>query len=112
MNGAVCGYNNANPGCKITQPYSTMCYLMWEPDENNLGPANPGAHDFNDASSYPDTTEGIGRLHSKKGGSIIAIGGHVQFVTRDSFNKQSGSIGDGPGGKSYLWWSPYSSNGH
>src|SRR5579872_2613448 len=64
MNGAVCGYGASGQGCKITDIWSPMCYLLWEPDENALGPGNPGAFDFNDASSFPNQSEGIGRLHS------------------------------------------------
>jgi prepilin-type N-terminal cleavage/methylation domain-containing protein len=111
MNGAVCGYGD-NPPCKITQPYSTMCYLLWEPDENNNGPGSPGAFDFNDAANFPDNNEGIGRLHDKKGGSAIALGGHVQFISRDTFRKLSNLPGDGPGGKTWLWWNPRTTNGH
>jgi len=115
MNGAVCGYSQDRQGCKITQAYSPMCYLLWEPDENANGPGDPGAFDFNDAANFPDNKEGIGRLHSKKGGSAISIGGHVTFVTRDFFRKLANApagTGDGPGGKNWLWWSPYSNNGH
>ncbi len=117
MNGAVCGYDtppgNEYRSCKITQVWSPMCYLMWEPDENNVAPGNPGAFDFNDAASYPDNTEGLGRLHSKKGGSLIGIAGHVQFITRETFRADSNTPsgrGPGPGGKTFLWWSPYSAN--
>jgi type II secretory pathway pseudopilin PulG len=112
MNGAVCGYNGEYRTAKITQIWSTMCYLMWEPDENKGGPGVPGAFDFNDASSFPDKNEGIGRLHSKKGGQIIAIGGHVEFITQKKFDAEVGSIGGGPGGKSFVWWSTFSANGH
>ncbi len=112
MNGAVCGYDGTYKSAKITSIWSTMCYLMWEPDENKGGPGVPGAFDFNDASSYPDRNEGIGRLHSKKGGQIIAIGGHVEFITQKKFDQEANIIGTGPGGKSYLWWSPFSANGH
>jgi prepilin-type N-terminal cleavage/methylation domain-containing protein len=111
MNGAVCGYTD-RPSCKITQPYNTMCYLLWEPDENANGPGDPGAFDYNDAANFPNDKEGIGRLHSKKGGSAIAIGGHVTFVSRDLFRKMANNPGDGPGGKNWLWWSPFSANGH
>ncbi len=94
-----------------------MCYLLWEPDENRLGPGNPGAFEYNDAANFPQISngEGIGRLHSKKGGSILALAGHVQFVTQQTFDKDSGTPsgrGPGPGGKTYLWWSPYSNDGH
>jgi prepilin-type N-terminal cleavage/methylation domain-containing protein len=112
MNGAVCGGKNDNKGCKITQVWSPMCYVVWEPDENNVAPGMPGGFDFNDGANYPDDKEGIGRLHSKKGGSVIAIGGHVQFVTREAFRKQGvKQSGDGPGRKTLVWWSPFSNDG-
>jgi prepilin-type N-terminal cleavage/methylation domain-containing protein len=112
MNGAVCGYSDTRRTAKSTQVWTTMCYLMWEPDEHRLGPNNPGAFDFNDGANYPNDSEGIGRLHSNKGGQALAIGGHVTFITKESFTKESTVAGSGPGGKSLLWWSPFSSNGH
>ena len=89
-----------------------MCWLLWEPDETL---ANPPQQEFNDGSNYPNNAEGIGRLHSKKGGSILAIAGNVQFVTINQFRQDSNvpaGAGPGPGGKTYLWWSPFSSDGH
>src|SRR5262249_229673 len=85
MNGAVCGYTsaqNAPRNCKPTQAGNTQCYVVWEPEENSLGPGNPGAHEFNDAANFPDTNngEGIGRLHSKEGGNIMSVDGHVEFI--------------------------------
>lgn len=77
-----------------------------------LGLNNPGAFDFNDGSNYPNSSEGIGRLHSMKGGQALAIGGHVNFITIQDFQKHSTETGAGPGGKSFLRWSPFSSNGH
>lgn len=119
MNGAVCGYDapagNEYRTSKTSQVWSTMCYLLWEPDENVLGPGNPGAFEYNDGANFPNSSEGIGRLHSHKGGSILAVAGHVQFVTREAFQRDSNTPrgqGPGPGGKTYLWWSPYSSDGH
>jgi hypothetical protein len=117
MNGAVCGYPNPEgqfqyKTAKISQVWTPMCYLMWEPDENVLGPNNPGAFDFNDGSNFPNASEGIGRLHNKKGGQALAVGGHVNFITLQQFQKESTGVGGGPGGKSLLWWSPFSNNGH
>jgi hypothetical protein len=94
-----------------------MCYLMWEPDENVLGPGNPGAFEFNDSANFPQVSngEGIGRLHSQKGGQILAVGGHVTFVTRTQFNEDSltpNGKGPGPGGKTFLWWNPDAADGH
>ena len=119
MNGAVAGFPYPDDQykyrtAKSSQVWSPLCYLMWEPDENVLGLNNPGAFEFNDGSNYPDTTkgEGIGRLHNKKGGQALAVGGHVNFITIQDFQKQSTATGSGPGGKSFLWWSPFSNNGH
>lgn len=119
MNGAVAGFPYPDDQYKYrttksSSVWSPMCYLMWEPDENVLGPSNPGAFEFNDGSNYPDVTkgEGIGRLHSKKGGQALAIGGHVVFISLEQFRKESTTVGSGPGGKSFLWWSNFSANGH
>ena len=116
MNGAVCGYgsdNSSHIACKIINVWSPMCYLQWEPDENYIV-GNPPGFEFNDSSNYPDDHEGIGHLHSKKGGCIVAVGGHVEFITREQFLTQSRLTGvqaPGPGGKNYLFWSPFSPNG-
>jgi prepilin-type N-terminal cleavage/methylation domain-containing protein len=119
MNGAVCGYGITTStgqkiACKMANVWSTMCYLQWEPDENALGPGNPGAFDWNDSSNSADDSEGIGRLHSRKGGCIVAVGGHVQFLTREQWRADCDApagTGPGPGGKTYSHWSPYSNNG-
>ncbi len=124
MNGAVCGYGDAMVGgtraqyfqtAKLSQVWSPMCWLIWEPDENRLGPGNPGAFDFNDASSFPNQSEGIGKLHNHLGGDALAIAGHVEFVSEAKFNADSLAVppyAPGPGGKTYLWWSPFKPNGH
>jgi prepilin-type N-terminal cleavage/methylation domain-containing protein/prepilin-type processing-associated H-X9-DG protein len=87
---------------KNTAVWSQMCYLLWEPDESL---DNPPASEYNDGSNYPNSTEGIGRLHSKNGGNALALDGHVDFVTTLRF-KQMATVGSGPGpgGKTYLWW--------
>jgi len=118
MDGAVCGFG-ANYGIyrfsvKTTDVWSPMCYLLWEPDENANAPGDPGTFDWNDGSNFPNDKEGIGRLHSKRGGMMLAVAGHVQFVSCDQFRKDADApsgTGPGPGGKTYLWWSPMSSNG-
>ncbi|MFO1475838.1 MAG: prepilin-type N-terminal cleavage/methylation domain-containing protein [Verrucomicrobiota bacterium] len=113
MDGAVAGY--PMPGsrykfrtAKLTSVWSPMCYLIWEPDENILGPGLPGAFEFNDGSNYPDGGEGIGRLHSRKGGAILAIGGHALIISVEQFKQETTKgKGTGPGGKTLLWWSPF-----
>ena len=121
MNGAVNGYSNPNGqeyrSCKTTAVWSPMCYLFWEPDENVLGMGNPGAFEYNDGANFPRVSngEGIGRLHSRKGGAIVAVAGHVTFILKTAFDADSltpAGTGPGPGGKTYLWWSPYSTDGH
>jgi hypothetical protein len=95
-----------------------MCYIIWEPDENRNGPGSPGAFEYNDSANFPRVSngEGIGRLHNKKGGSILALAAHVVFISREAFDKDSLSAGtpqasERSGGKTYLWWSPFSPSG-
>jgi prepilin-type N-terminal cleavage/methylation domain-containing protein len=116
MNGAPNGYVEQNPAkisCKITSIWSTMCWLQWEPDENNIAAGTSPAFEYNDGASFPDNHEGIGRLHSRKGGAVVAIAGHVQFVTQEQFRADCDApqgVGPGPGGRTYTHWSPYAGN--
>jgi prepilin-type N-terminal cleavage/methylation domain-containing protein/prepilin-type processing-associated H-X9-DG protein len=119
MNGAVSGFNQQVLTSKITQVWSPECYVMWEPDENELGPGNPGGYEFNDGANTPSAPpvggEGIGRLHSNKGGNILALDGHAQFMLATTFATDSNTPlgeGPGPGGQTDLWWSIFSGNGH
>jgi prepilin-type N-terminal cleavage/methylation domain-containing protein len=115
MNGVVCGdadnvdgnVNYKTP--KIQQAWTPLCFLLWEPDEYLASPQNPdgeGAFEWNDganfASSPPFGDEGIGRLHNKTGGVILALDGHVQFVSETAFAQYStAAYTSGP---TYLWW--------
>ncbi|HZV36386.1 MAG TPA: prepilin-type N-terminal cleavage/methylation domain-containing protein [Verrucomicrobiae bacterium] len=133
MDGAVSSFpGSPEPGdppggtyisCKVTDVWSPECYLLWEPDENAGGIGVPGAFEFNDGANYPSVptsctaagNEGIGRLHSKNGGNALAMDAHVQFLLVTEFTQDSATPcgrGPGPGGKTYLWWAPLSSNGH
>jgi prepilin-type N-terminal cleavage/methylation domain-containing protein len=118
MDGSVVGFPTVPPygtPCKITAVWSPLCYLIWEPNENSVAQGNPGAFEYNDGANFPNISEGIGLLHSKHGGNALALDGHVDIVTTVQFNQYSGASaarpGPGPGGRSYLWWSPYSLNG-
>jgi prepilin-type N-terminal cleavage/methylation domain-containing protein/prepilin-type processing-associated H-X9-DG protein len=123
-NGAECGFTDATsqtqyPSYRIGDVWNTSCYYIWEPDENTLGPENPGAFEFNDGANFPTAPpaggEGIGVLHSNKGGNIGAVDGHVQFILTTAFDADSNipaGNGPGPGGKTFLWWSPASTDGH
>jgi hypothetical protein len=94
-----------------------MCFLYWEPDDQS---PNTGAFEFNDGSSYPGPNymggnEGIGLIHNKTGGAIARVDGGIQFITSTNFYKDSqipAGTGPGPGGRTYLWWSPFSKDGH
>jgi prepilin-type N-terminal cleavage/methylation domain-containing protein len=127
MNGAVCGYGENPPSpspppykdCRITDVWTPMCYLLWEPDEHLASSGYPQGElnfEWNDGSNFPDAppsgSEGIGRLHGKDGGNIMALDGHVDYITTIVFNRESNYGGSGRGGKGLLWWNPYSLNGH
>jgi prepilin-type N-terminal cleavage/methylation domain-containing protein len=107
MDGAACGYNDQAKTALVSQLWSTSCIISWEPDENSLGYGNPGAFDFNDASNFPNPSEGVGPLHSKLGGIIMTVGGSTQFITKTRFASEE--IGTTPG---LLWWSPFTATGH
>jgi prepilin-type N-terminal cleavage/methylation domain-containing protein/prepilin-type processing-associated H-X9-DG protein len=117
MNGSECAFAGPPPPfiCKLTSVWTPSCYLLWEPDENTLGPGNPGAHEFNDGSNFPTAPptgpEGIGRLHGKNGGNILALDGHVDYINTNTFNRMSNNRGGGPGGKGLLWWAPSIADG-
>ena len=116
MNGAVCNFGTAGApySTKVSAVWSPMCYVLWEPDENTLGRNNPGAFEFNDGSNFPDAPpsggEGIGPLHDN-GGNILALDGHVDIMTTNTFKRLSNYEGSGPGGKGLLWWSTFIGNG-
>jgi prepilin-type N-terminal cleavage/methylation domain-containing protein len=125
MDGAVVAFENSSatpPGvpCKISSVWSPMCYLIWEPNENAGGIGTPGSGEYNDGSNYPSTpqsvrhagNEGIGTLHSIHGGNALALDGHVDFVTVQTFVSMSiQGTGSGPGGKTYLWWDTVDKDG-
>jgi prepilin-type processing-associated H-X9-DG protein len=122
MDGAECGFPASGGSFsyyRMNDVWNTGCYFLWEPNENTVAPGNPGAFEFNDGANFPSAPpnggEGIGPLHSNKGGNILAVDGHVQFILTAAFAGDSNipaGNGPGPGGKTYLWWSPASANGH
>jgi type II secretory pathway pseudopilin PulG len=111
MNGAVAGFP-APPiyrTCKVTDAWSPACWLLWEPNENANGLGNPGAFEFNDGAVYPNTSEGIGVLHTVNAGNLLCVGGNVQIITVQTFKNQSNVF---EGVKSLAWWSPFTAVGH
>jgi prepilin-type N-terminal cleavage/methylation domain-containing protein len=112
MDGSVAGFKQTpnTPTAKTSQIWSPLCYLLWEPNENTLGPENPGGYCWNDGGNVPVRGEGIGPLHSKKGGNALALDGHTLFLSILVFNQDATSpigVGPGPGGRTYLWWNPW-----
>jgi prepilin-type N-terminal cleavage/methylation domain-containing protein len=96
MNGAVTKYGTlGNRPVRMSDIWSPLCYLQWEPDENLNG---IGSFAFNDASSYPDHNEGVGRLHVS-GAIIQAMDGHVLFLSFKQFTDAQTAPGKG-----LLWW--------
>jgi prepilin-type N-terminal cleavage/methylation domain-containing protein len=111
MNGSVCGYGKlTSSSVKVTSVWNTMCYIQWEPDEN-LGSPPIGAFAFNDASSFPNVNEGVGRLHIS-GAIVLSVGSTVQFITFKKFNQEQAVPTAGTRGKGMLWWYPDSIDGH
>ncbi len=113
MNGAVCGFPPTDGAfkyktCKISNVWSPLCYLLWEPDIYHNGPASPDWFLFNDGSNKANPGEGMGRLHSKKGGPMLAIDGHVDIITREQFILQTTNTI----GKTYLRWSTFTASGY
>ena len=128
MNGASAGFpepvsRNHNNTCKITDVWSPACYLMWEPDEymtsSGVHALGPNIMRFDDGSDIPSAPPngyaGLGWMHSVNGDEMLSVGGDVKFVTMLQFKADSNTSsgrGPGPGGMTYLWWSPFSSDGH
>lgn len=122
FSGAGGGLKSVHRSVKSTSVWNPECVLMWEPDENADGVENPGMSVWNDGANQPDTTpppagagEGLGRLHDKSGGNVLCLDGHSMFWTFKEFNQDSqtpAGQGPGPGGKTFLWWSNWSSDGH
>jgi hypothetical protein len=117
MDGAVVDFSDRATTPKVTQIWSPECYLLWEPDEyltqNGGEGIGEGAGEWNDSSSYPDSppngTEGIGRLHNKNGGNILALDSHVDYLTEKLFAAQS--VVPYARGRTLLWWSPFDPEG-
>jgi len=108
-NGAEIDDGSGSPP-KMSQVWSPMCYSQWEPDEYLIpaaGGTAEGAFEWNDAANVPSSPpygdEGIGRLHNKNGGNILALDSHVDFFTAKQFVQQSQI--PYANGRTLLWWS-------
>jgi prepilin-type N-terminal cleavage/methylation domain-containing protein len=88
MNGAVNGFGALGAKTYKLSAFKPIAYAMWEPDEANYYKFFPGQSCYNDASSYPSQGEGLGRLHGKKGGSMLAFDAHVDSLTYERFDQE------------------------
>jgi prepilin-type N-terminal cleavage/methylation domain-containing protein len=117
MNGAAAGFPSADvdQSTKLSEIWSSACYLFWEPD--SLPPNT--AFVFNDGSNLPTTpvstpsgTEGVGQLHDKNGGNISRIDGSSVYVNTNQFDLASETSGaQGQTSRTLLWWSTYTADG-
>ena len=89
---------------------------MWEPDEylTGNGFSTPElAETWNDGANKPGSPpyaqEGIGKFHNKSGGNILALDGHVDFMTPPQWLSQS--LVPYANGKTLLWWATTDPNG-
>ncbi len=89
MNGAVCGFGTLMPAglsYKLND-FQPDAFIMWEPDDKNV----TLGYGYNDGSSYPDPDldGALGRRHGKKGGIVLAVDGHIEYITYDAWRRES-----------------------
>jgi len=79
----------------------SLCIINWEP---NAAPAPVGAGSFayNDGSSYPDTWEGMGRLHIK-GANLLSVGGNAVMWTFADYSAEVHHNAKGENTKGKVW---------
>jgi prepilin-type N-terminal cleavage/methylation domain-containing protein/prepilin-type processing-associated H-X9-DG protein len=89
MNGAVCGYGGLTPAGNSykTTDFAPDAFILWEPDDDKV----KLGYGYNDASSYPDPDldGALGRRHGKKGGVVLAVDGHVEFIQYDVWKREA-----------------------
>jgi prepilin-type N-terminal cleavage/methylation domain-containing protein len=115
MNESVAGNPNLSlyRSCKSSAVWSSVCWLMWEEDENlDTVEGVPGAQAYHSAGSWPDAfraivNPGAGYRHGA-GGVVQGLDGHAGLVRyRDFYAEQFGNTN-----RSLLFWSPWSADGH
>jgi type II secretory pathway pseudopilin PulG len=94
--------------CKMSQIGSPQCIINWEPTGTS-----GNDNGYNDGANYPDSAEGVSRLHVT-GATVLAVGGSSRFM---SFADCAAEInhplyGDCSHGKGLFWWSPNQCDGH
>jgi prepilin-type N-terminal cleavage/methylation domain-containing protein/prepilin-type processing-associated H-X9-DG protein len=106
QNGAVCGFGALRPdgnSYKLTD-FAPDAFIMWEPDDANV----TLGYGYNDGASYPDPSldGALGRRHGKKGGIVLAVDGHVEFIQYEVWRRESQLPT-----KNRMWCNPGTSNG-
>ena len=86
-NGALCGYGDIGLRTYGAGDFKQDCFMAWEPDDASV----TLGYGYNDGSSYPDPTVdgGLGRRHGKKGGIVLAVDGHIEYVRYSDWLKES-----------------------
>ena len=90
---------------KITA-FSPAAYVHWEPAVQGSGKGPYYYNSGEDASQYPNHTEGIGKRHVT-GAVIDGFDGHVNFISYKKFHDEAASPQKG-----LLWCNPGTPNGH
>jgi prepilin-type N-terminal cleavage/methylation domain-containing protein len=89
QNGALCSYGNLKPEGKswTLSDFAADAFMMWEPDDKRPEPG----FGYNDGSSFPDNPGdgGHGRKHGKNSGVVLAVGGHVEIVKGDVWDREA-----------------------
>jgi prepilin-type N-terminal cleavage/methylation domain-containing protein len=89
--------------CKMSEIWSSVCYIMWEADPNN-------AFTYNDGANYPNQTEGIGTMH-KNGANCLGIDGHATAMKMQEFLRQEVPEKLGSAPKNLFHWNPMTDDG-
>ncbi|MCP5524004.1 MAG: DUF1559 domain-containing protein [Verrucomicrobiales bacterium] len=107
MNGAVCGFGQLTPAGNSykLENFAPDAFIMWEPDDANV----TLGYGYNDGSSYPDPDldGALGRRHGKTGGIVLAVDGHVEYITFEVWRNESHLPT-----KNRMFCNPGSTNGH
>ena len=89
MNGAICGFGALRPDGNAYKlaDFEPSAFIMWEPDDARV----ELGYGYNDGSSYPDPDYdgALGRRHGKKGGIVLAVDGHVEFIQYDVWKREA-----------------------